>query len=1210
MSGGNLVYMRTLTDTPAGGVSIFCAHVTDYGRGHDVGLTTRDADLSLLPLPEIAASPVTYRASKLSGDITTTQSADISGGKGFLAPSIDGELTVVDGDGKISQDIGGGHFVPVGWSVWLAEWDETYSLAHHLVQMQVVDVTVAAGVVRFTIKSPSYIADPPLHGTQAISQFATDPIDSSNPTDPTYLASSEFSRFVGFGLGSRAVSLKASEIQPTLVVARYGQTTWRQGDIGYGTTTVANVVSLKADYIHYAGTADPFGTITDQNYLDFRCKNTGEGSRLAGELNALVAGGYHLVLSDGQWFVNVADSYLPWQLIVIPVTLETILRVYVDASASEAMLPAAAIDPTQVSLYAVPSSVAISRDQCILEGFARNKRTTSIGGQQTYDGTAQVLVPFISSASEFIGFTPVSDIGIGFSTDMPAGTGIGAIELQDGVVSLSGFSASTGDINSIIQDPSVGWNGGAIPVTITEGDAMTNMESHPLVFRIRAKPMKETYDAEFYVVDTSFEVDVVSGPSGPTSFPLFLRIDGVFGPTDDANPHGDTFDLSVTAHGQTLRASRKAPRAITRVDWKRMVQDLKSMGDNMAPKFVVAVNTGAPATGNTCVVASVTAKILETFVWAFQKFSFSDIYSTVYPFWTRGSLAALATDGAGLVVAGGTGVTTVAADGSQAWRASPLLSPNGLPPTVTRSAYGAGKFAVAGYDPNSSAPGVWTSATGEDGSWTYSALSTAPGGVAGRIRFAGTHFVALISSGSIQTSLDGITWSAPISVASLSLNDIAFDGTNYIAFGPVGHVYKSTNLTSWADVASAGIDGIVYCAVWTGTNFVALGMNGTAYVAGTTAALAGSWAQFATGTAGIIDDAAWNGLDIVAIGQDVGILVSPDGATWTNPAPDALVTGTWVPRGAGVVWTGSAWVVGGIGQLWTYAIDKGRGAWIPWLGASPENALQNLRGRFLGGLQFDSQNGSTNIWNPLQWTGGKADATQWGVAFDPPENADSGTTASAGARKICEEWWFQAGEMPTTSLDGSSDQIEMALPEINLGNIEDVATLITVQYQPFGGEYLGKAYVQNVDVDRATAGKPDSFFFAGWDASGNTNGLAIWMACRAAYLSTGALRSVSLTYDSIHDPVTLGGLWTTVDADLGMRIDWLCERPQYLKILAYGNDSKAATAYCGARYKPNFLMLNARGMSALNATGYGVVVNVSHNFTTGEHALELAFPPA
>jgi hypothetical protein len=77
-----------------------------------------------------------------------------------------------------------------------------------------------------------------------------------------------------------------------------------------------------------------------------------------------------------------------------------------------------------------------------------------------------------------------------------------------------------------------------------------------------------------------------------------------------------------------------------------------------------------------------------------------------------------------------------------------------------------------------------------------------------------------------------------------------------------------------------------------------------------------------------------------------------------------------------------------------------------------------------------------------------------------------------------------------------------------------------------------------------------------------------------------------------------------------MRIDWLCERPQYLKILAYGNDSKAATAYCGARYKPNFLMLNARGMSALNATGYGVVVNVSHNFTTGEHALELAFPPA
>jgi hypothetical protein len=352
-------------------------------------------------------------------------------------------------------------------------------------------------------------------------------------------------------------------------------------------------------------------------------------------------------------------------------------------------------------------------------------------------------------------------------------------------------------------------------------------------------------------------------------------------------------------------------------------------------------------------------------------------------------------------------------------------------------------------------------------------------------------------------------------------------------------------------------------------------------------------------------------LDIVATGP-AGIRGSPDGATWTNESPDAFAGVTFGsgPYNTGVVWTGSAWVVTGIGQTWTFALDKGHATWIPWRAATPDQALQQLRGRFLGGLHADGHNGSTTTWNPLRWTGGKATAQSWGVAFDPPENADSGTTATAGARKICEEWWFQAGEMPATVLDGHTDQIEMALPEINLGNIEDVATLITVQYQPFGGEYLGKAYIQNVDVDRATAGKPDSFFFAGWDATGNTNGLAIWTACRAAYLSTGALRSVSLTYDSIHDPATLGALWTTVDADLGTRIDWLCERPQYLKILAYGNDSKAATAYCGARYKPNFAMLNARGMSTLNATGYGVVVNVSHNFTTGEHAIELAFPPA
>jgi hypothetical protein len=770
MSGGNLVYMRTLTDTPAGGVSIFCAHVTDYGRGHDVGLTTRDADLSLLPLPDVAGTTIVYRASKLSGDITTTQSADISGGNGFLAPSIDGELTVVDGDGKIAQDIGGGHFVPVGWSVWLAEWDETYSLANHLVQMQVVEYTVAAGVVRFALRSPNYITDPPLHGTRIVTQLATDPVDSGCPTDPTYLAQSIASQFVGMAMGSVAVSLKAPPALPALVVARYAETALKQGDIGTGATTTAKVVSLKGDLIHYPGTPTPEGTsvAVAESFIEFYCRDSTEMARLNAELTAIVAAGYRLVVSDGSWFVSLADSMNSpaWEnaFYAVGSVVRYVIRINLDYSATESMLPVTEIDPTQVTIYAAPSSVAISRDQCILEGFARNQSTTEIGGTQSFDGTAQVLAPFISSESDFVGFRPITDIGIGFSMDMPPGSNLGAIEILIGAISgLSDFGTSAGSINSIVQDPAVGWNGGTIPVSIIDNAPISGTDSDPLTFRIRAKPMKESVDADFFVVDTTYMVTIVSGASGPTTFPVFLRVNGVF-EKNDVPPNGDIYLLSITSHGQTVTASRTAPRSVERIDWRRMIPTVKEMGANLAPKFTIGADTGNPAFGNTCVIASVTAQIMETFVWAFQKFGFAKIHATIFPFWTRSTLVALATDGAGKVVAGGAGVASIAAGGAQNWATSPIIAPSGQPATIRRSAYGAGAFVAVGIDPATGLPGSWHSATGADGSWTYSALTASTTDVPTRIRFVGTKFVVLYESGKIQTSANGITWSAAVTV--------------------------------------------------------------------------------------------------------------------------------------------------------------------------------------------------------------------------------------------------------------------------------------------------------------------------------------------------------------------------------------------------------------------------------------------------------------
>jgi hypothetical protein len=501
-----------------------------------------------------------------------------------------------------------------------------------------------------------------------------------------------------------------------------------------------------------------------------------------------------------------------------------------------------------------------------------------------------------------------------------------------------------------------------------------------------------------------------------------------------------------------------------------------------------------------------------------------------------------------------------------------------------------------------------------------------------RVRFMGTHFVTLFNDGTLQTSTDGITWAFEDTGSGLPLLDIAFDGTNYIIVGPGGHIYKSTNLSAWTDVSCAAITGptygIGYNATW--AKWVICGDGGRIYWATGANALAGTWTAVVldNGISGVgraVIDSLGIGASFVAASLTLtGLKVwgTDDGYTWVLQYSDETVTPTGTPGYSfGIAWTGSVWIIGAASGNILTSVNSQQGSlllpatWIPWASPTPSQALANLRGRYFGGLRKSVYGINGKQQNPVQWTGGAFSQTtqSWGIAFDPPTstmNDYSGTNADAAARKIASEWWAFAGEMPSTVLDGSNDSIAEHFPELALGNIEDVATIITVQYQPFGGKYLGAAYIQNVNVDRATAGKPDAFFFAGWDSTGNTYGLALWTFCRNIFLKTGILRATSLTFDSIHDADTLGILWTTVDPDLGTRMRWLCDRPRYLKLTVNGNDSKAAQAQCGCRYKPNTAMLDGRQMPALNSTGYGVVVQADHNYTQGTHVLDIAFPPA
>ena len=1229
--------------------------------GNIVAFTTADADIASSTYTLDGINFPAYLHGLIDGDVTTAQSADLSKGNGFLAAAIEGGLSILDANGLIAADIAGAYVNPIGWDIWLGYIPAggTYVDIVKLGQLQSVDLKVADGMIQVVAKSPAYLGNEPLYGIRTATQLDTDPVDPSNPTDPTYLHTSVVSQFAGVAFGSRAVSLKAGDPLPVETLAYYQQSLLQSGDVSSLTQPIAYITAIKATEVH-DGHSDllPFapqvlgtdGSLAFGAALSFYCRCSSynptvadltEAARIYTEINTFIAAGYSIILSDGNWFLDLS-SFTPFNGHISTIdntytagaafgyagklspAVGGINHAYLwfnlNDSTGAPLYPIDGLDGTQVSIYAVPPSVAVSSGQVILEGFARNEKTIKINGAGSFDGSIQTFKPGMANADGFVGVNPVT-APLAYNAGT-AGPHLGAFEDQSThVVGTSG--TIVGQTSAVITDPAVGWNGGTDPITatLTKVQGVGGLAPGNFILRLQLKTTMESFDADFFCADTTF-VATITEYLGAFSHPIALLIQGAFEQACNykaALNSGPSFSLTVQ---NTADRNRQIPK------WQAKFDNLTDGNAALAPALVWNNNAG-----NDLLNASFI--IREIFIWAFTKFGFSQIYSTVYPFWTRGSCANLATDGADGLLAGGQGLGSIASDGSQNWTAVPFVGPSDHPGAITWTgcAFGAGIttgfFVTVGYvtpTTGASVP-IFQTASPPIGN-TFAFAGTA---LPTRIRFfGGTKYVCLFDDGTIRTSTDGSTWSSAITTGASVLYDITFDGTNYIAVGTAGHIYKSTNLTSWTNVTASGITGLVYGIAWLasgsgGAIYVACGAGGNAYYANQTQALAGTWTAVALGSSGDSIDAigvTTTGSNAILSGQTTTgfkIWSTGDGVSYGvafSDTDDSM--GGINGYGSGVVYTTNGWVVGTASGNIITSIQGGQpvpSTWIPWGASNPKQALANLRGRYFGGMRRLVYGGTLANQNPVQWTGGKfyVNLQTWGIAFDPPTstvNDYSGTNADAAARKIAEEWWAFAGEMPSTVLDGSNDSIEEHFPELALGSIEDVATIITVQYQPFGGKYLGAAYIQNVNVDRATAGKPDAFFFSGWDSTGNTNGLALWTLCRNIFLKTGILRATALTFDSVHDPDTLGILWTTVDPDLGTRMRWLCDRPRYLKLTVNGNDSKAAQAQCGCRYKPNTAMLDGRQMPALNSTGYGVVVQADHNYTQGTHVLDIAFPPA
>ena len=172
-------------------------------------------------------------------------------------------------------------------------------------------------------------------------------------------------------------------------------------------------------------------------------------------------------------------------------------------------------------------------------------------------------------------------------------------------------------------------------------------------------------------------------------------------------------------------------------------------------------------------------------------------------------------------------------------------------------AYGNGVFVVGG---------SFSSYMSKDGlAWTMISIPTIE---VVRISFINGRFVAVGRSGTIAISTDGVKWTARTTSTSDILNDVAFDGKNYVVVGEpsvggAGTVLTSPDLLTWAG----------HTPPWT-TSLLR---------------------RVAHGTDGFI-----------AVGGD-GILASPDGKSWTQVVTSSLF------EGYGVVWTGSRFVAVGAG---------------------------------------------------------------------------------------------------------------------------------------------------------------------------------------------------------------------------------------------------------------------------------------------------------